>query len=368
MSKIINEYANSMFNHEIITDLWIKNCTDYLISIFADSIKDKIILDYAFGRGNWSLAFLKANAKKVIAIDASIDNVKRFQAYVDRHKINNIEVIHGNFLEHCDYNLTIDIFWIYGILQHIEDDSIFLNILKKISTPNSLFYIYAYPINSIRYFLVENSRKILIYKNNREYLQNSPAFIHEANMRIRDDLTAPYIKWYSKKALQDLLEENGLYVQKSDNDFYHFLNNSINIEFQPLQFQCTSDINKKIELQDDENEYSNEFLILQKMIDSISNFLNKKNRKFKENFIIGFNNTYYSAIHHNNLDYIIEKLFIYLAHFMIVQNVFFKKDEMLCIYLELLDKSIKNLQREEYKELIGVNVITNLLINKKIRL
>jgi hypothetical protein len=55
----INEYTNSMFRYEQLSKRWIASCAAYLQSLFGEELRGKTVVDYAFGRGNWSLAFLK---------------------------------------------------------------------------------------------------------------------------------------------------------------------------------------------------------------------------------------------------------------------------------------------------------------------
>ena len=45
-----------MFILERLNSNWIKKCKNYLKSIFKNKIKNSIVVDYAFGNGNWSIA------------------------------------------------------------------------------------------------------------------------------------------------------------------------------------------------------------------------------------------------------------------------------------------------------------------------
>jgi predicted RNA methylase len=299
----INDYANSMFRYDVLTDVWIDQCALYLKNIFGDKLENSVVLDYAFGRGNWSVAFLRAGAKKVISIDASEDNVVRFQNYIDVNEVENIEVIHGNFVEDYDYNFKIDIFWVYGILHHIENEIDFLKALSHFEKSDSLYYIYVYPKNSLRYFLVNNSRKLHTYKNELEYRKSSQYYIHEAQMRARDDLTAPHIKWYTKKTLKDTLFAAGLYINKEDTDFYHFQNATLNIEFNPIQFQCSKN---KVNINIKDNNVKEELKLLQVLFDEIYNNINAIGIS-KESLVIGLHNTYYASLNKKTEDEVIKK-------------------------------------------------------------
>src|SRR3982751_1371916 len=96
MTDVLNDYAESMFRFERLHPRWIDNCARYLQHVFGSAMEGKVFLDYAFGRGNWALAALKAGAKKVIAVDAAISNVRRFAEYCNEKGIDAIDIIHGN--------------------------------------------------------------------------------------------------------------------------------------------------------------------------------------------------------------------------------------------------------------------------------
>jgi len=107
--------------------------------------------------GRWHFV---SQARRVIAIDASEDNVSRFRNFCQQRNINNIKVICGNLMEH-DIPLKGDFIWLYGLLQNITDQPIFLEKLKSMAPgPDALFYIYYYNTNSLREFTVETCRKI----------------------------------------------------------------------------------------------------------------------------------------------------------------------------------------------------------------
>lgn len=364
LSNEINSYANSMFKHEVLNDQWIDKCSLYLKNIFKDEIEGKVVLDYAFGRGNWSMAFLKAGAKKVIAIDASKDNVDRFNAYLDKKNIDAIEVIHGNFLVEADYEFEIDIFWIYGILHHIEEVDKFLSILARYENDSSLFYIYVYPENSLRYFLVDNSRKLIFDHTENHYLNNIYYYINEARVRVRDDLVAPHIKWYTLKNLNELLNKHGLYIQKQDNDFYSFLNKKENFEFNPIQVLCSR---KKNDYTYKDNSKISELDVLNDIFETVFVDIIKKDIIYRESIVIGLNNTYYSSLLKDDISYLINSLFIYLVNIIITKEIVCK-NALVNDYLKLLDSSIRDLPREEYFSILGRNTLTKYLVENRIRL
>ena len=111
--RTINAYANSMFRFERLNDAWIESCAAYLRHVFGDAIEGRTVIDYAFGRGNWSCAFRSAGAKRVIAIDAAADNVARFSDQCHDNGIDGIEIVNGNVLD-GPISADADIMWLYG--------------------------------------------------------------------------------------------------------------------------------------------------------------------------------------------------------------------------------------------------------------
>src|SRR6185436_19673621 len=90
----INNYANSMFRYEFLHETWLSACGKYLDYVFGDGgIHGRTVVDYAFGRGNWAIAFARCGAERVIAVDSSEDNCRKLRAYCEENKITNVEVI-----------------------------------------------------------------------------------------------------------------------------------------------------------------------------------------------------------------------------------------------------------------------------------
>ena len=218
-SQRIDNYARSMFSREHLNLSWVSSCAEYLRQVFGEKLSGAVFLDYAFGRGNWSVAALHAGARRVISIDASSYNVEKLNAYCLEHSINGIEIIHGNIMQeefHCD----ADLLWIYGILHHIPDDSTFLKKISNLRRDNSATaLLYAYDKGSLREAIVETARLGHIYETAKSFAADTLLFSPAARLRARDDLTAPHVAWYSQNDLARLAESVGLYAVRKANDF-----------------------------------------------------------------------------------------------------------------------------------------------------
>jgi len=363
----LNDYANSMFRYEFFNEAWLVKCTDYLSNILNGKIKNKVVVDYAFGRGNWSIAFVKAGAKQVYAIDASKDNCERFQKYCDANNYNNITIIHGNILENT-YKIKADLIWCYGIMCIFNpaDKSKFVNKIKLLAKDSSsLFYFYEYNADSLREFTVLSSRRFLQYSSEKEFLNDSFQYIRSARMRVRDDSTTPYVGFYNHSDLQKFYQKHGLYPIKQDIDFQEFLGKK-NEEFYPYQFLCSLSKSNKIELCEQASPYSKERAVLKIIFEEIES--KKLDSNLKRKIAIGLNNTHYGYLVEGRIikDSIIE-IFCFLLYVLIQNNIIIsnKKTKQ---YLELFSEALKGTERKKYYNILGENIIVKHLIENTIRM
>jgi len=360
----INDYANSMFRNEHLTDSWIEKCYDYVKFLFGDQLRGKVILDYGFGRGNWSLALLRAGAKSVLAVDASEDNVFRFSEYCNKHKIDTIKIIRGNILEQ-PIDEKADFFWIYGILHHIDDIELFMQRLKSMHRkPHAYYYLYLYDANSLRHFIVDSCRQLLVYSSEKNYLLSMPYYIDVARKRVRDDLVAPYIKWYETKDILTLCERYSLSILQQDKDFQHFLGNADSDEFAPYQFLVVNNEGLS-NLEIVSSPVQTELVILKELFSEVFKHYKYKTEQEKESLVIGLTNTYYCA-QQQDVSKIYLKLFLYLINIVLTYNI--QLQEQLGDYLTLTKKALTDDERLRVYQHLGSNKITRFLVKNKIRL
>lgn len=261
----LNEYSTSMFRYEQLSERWIASCAAYLQSLFGEQLRGKTVIDYAFGRGNWSLAFLRAGASRVIAMDASPDCVDRFQAYCrDRH-IRDIEVVCGNILEQ-DFVWKGDLIWLYGILPVVEEQATFLNRITTLAAgPVALIYVYQYNAGSLREFTVQTCRDGITYESESEFRKDSSLFVRPARLRARDDLTAPHVTFCTAFEMRDTLRSCGIYITRQDNDFQHFLHGTVTQDFYPHQFLCSLQARDEVDITEPEVPYAEEVRVLRRI-------------------------------------------------------------------------------------------------------
>ncbi len=226
-----------MFRFEALNEPWLSACTRYCQTIFGQSLQGKVVLDYAFGRGNWSVALLRAGAAKVYAVDASIDNVDRFSRYLHGAGLaDSIVPIHGNLVAE-PLQLRCDVFWLYGILHHIPNVAAFLEKLRDLRNGSTCqVYAYYYPDNSPRACTVRLARRLFTYTSENAFRQDEPLYLRAARIRARDDLVAPHVDFLSARSFGSLLEGVGINIVRQDDDFFSFQKQRKNIEFIPHHF------------------------------------------------------------------------------------------------------------------------------------
>ena len=366
--KRINHYANSMFRFEFLNDSWIESCTSYLKLLFGDTLKDKIVVDYAFGRGNWSLAFLKAGASKVISIDASHDNVSRFSEYCKVHGVVDISVIHGNILE-ADIEYKGDLFWLYGILHHLENLDLFLTKIKSMaSNQQAKLYVYFYNKNSLREWVIEFSRSLHVYRDESEFLEDNLLFIRTAKGRASDDLTAPIINWFTANEFQSALEKNGIYVERQDSDFYEFQNGRRNEEFCPHQFLCKLDCSPGYTVTERKFLFPAELEVLTTLGEDIKRHITST--QIRKNISIGVFNTHFCFLKNNSIEESLLEIFLFLMR-VIIQSVEMQKAKFGFLseaYYNLMLASLSGSERST--EVFGVErtLFSDYLVKNQIRI
>ena len=293
-TRRFNEYSNSMFRYEHLSQRWIDSCTAYVRALFGAELRGQTVIDYAFGRGNWSLAFAAAGAERVVAIDASTDLVARFKNYCEEHKIRNIEVLAGNIVDQ-DFAARGDLVWLYGIMPNIADHTTFLRRIKTLcSGPAAQIYVYQYNAHSLREFTVQTCRSILTYQSESEFRKDNFLFVRPARMRARDDLTAPTVTFSTAAQMRRLLESVGLYIKRRDLDFQQFLHGKMTEDFYPHQFLCSLQPQDEVEIEEPPVAYAKEVAALNEIAQAaLALGLTSVERK---NIAIGLYNTHFAFI------------------------------------------------------------------------
>lgn len=287
-STILNNYANSMFRYEYLHEAWLHACEKYLNYVFCDDdIRGNTVVDYAFGRGNWAIAFARCGAERVIAVDASEDNCRKLRAYCEENNINNIEVICGNLAER-ELDIRCDILWLYGILHHVCEHRSFLEkILLQVSS-DGLVISYTYNANSLREWVVSTARACILFENEEDFRVHSLWFTPAGRLRARDDLVAPYISWDTAATFVNHFTRSGWYPAMQFQDFAPWLHGVHSGEFNPYVVKFVRQKSSFVVAAQEDNLA--DLVILQKVSDVI---LKKLPNSLRTSFAIGLFNTHF---------------------------------------------------------------------------
>jgi SAM-dependent methyltransferase len=232
-SAVINNYANSMFRYEYLHESWLSSCERYLHYVFGGSgTHGRTVVDYAFGRGNWAIAFARCGAERVIAVDASEDNCRKLRVYCEENGITNIEVVWGN-LEECDLDIGCDILWFYGILPMLPNADVFLEKILSSVRADGQVLSYTYNAASLREWMVSTARACVVFADEGDFRAHSLWFTPAARLRARDDLVAPHVNWDNASAFVGRFARLGWHLAAQLEDFAPWLHGVDSGEFNP---------------------------------------------------------------------------------------------------------------------------------------
>lgn len=236
----IDRYHQNMFDFDRPNAKWVTSCAAYLSTLVPGGIAGKRVVDYGFGRGNWSLAFLEQGASHVTAIDASNDAVERFSRFADDEGIRSLSVQLGNSDEQA-LEAEADVVFLYGILHHVKQPLKLLETAARMCAgPDSLIIVYAYNADSLRQTIADIGRAAI--GPDTDALRDLGLTLHpDARIRAMDDLTAPCVFFWSNAELVDLVQKAGLSPVAQSSDFAAFEGKSHAPEFEPYVLIASPD-------------------------------------------------------------------------------------------------------------------------------
>lgn len=321
-----------MFAHDTLHDEWVSRCAEYLVSVFGvERLSGATVLDYAFGRGNWSLAFLKAGASRVVAIDAAESNVLRFSAYCRENAIQGVEIRLGNILDK-ELGEKFDVIWLYGILHHIEQRQLFIDrVADCLADDTSEVMIYAYNADCLRQRVVSAARSGVVYRDVAAFEGDALLFNPLARIRARDDLTAPWIDWYSSRDFKLILDGASLVSTRTVKTFSSFLGASEAPEFLPHHAVCRRAVGESVaEYPVDDTHYG----LDHRVIGDLSDWIVSQAGDERKNFSIGLFNTHFPALRHCGYAECISEDFRFLLYCWRKLDLNMPDDPILSMYLE----------------------------------
>lgn len=361
----IDEYARSMFAFDRPHRAWIDSCARYLTWVFGDRLVGSTVLDYAFGRGNWSLAAIKAGAERVVAVDASKTNVLNFHAFCREEGIDRIDIVEGNILE-GSVGCSADILWIYGILHHIEEPARFLTGISECRRDErALALLYAYDAGSLRQAVVTSARRGVIYESEQKFIEDSFLFTPRARLRVRDDLTAPFIGWFDQARLVSLAEGAGFRAVAKVPDYSDWLHKGESDEFRPHLLLCCFDQMSTPIASEAPRARRDDIEIIAEMAEAVMSGLGPKLRRMAA---IGLTNTHFSALsRESSIDNVIVEDFLYLMHCLLRMESGLTQLGKSARYYDAALRSMRGQSRDFEEQALAASALARFLQQNTIR-
>lgn len=365
----INDYANAMFRRERLYDGWLDDCAGYLQKTFGDSLNGARVVDYGCGQGNWSLAFLRAGAKHVLAVDAAIDNVRRLHDFCRQNEVQNIDIVHGDLLVQNIEAEPADIVWLYGVLHHVPRPQALLRGLTDMAPDKSAqFYIYGYDAGSLRQFTIDTARQLYPRPNEDAFRLESMPLTRDARIRARDNLLAPHIDWYCAGAFAELLSAAGLEPVARSSGFDAFMRGHGNAEFQPHEALCRNvPADDVILWSEPERDYCNDIAVLSAVAREINFAVTEPADRMR--VALGLMNTHFSHLGDGAscADAIVE-LFLYMVYVLDVHGGSGQAEGLAADFLELADAAMGDAPRLQLRAASHPSNLARFLRENSIRL
>jgi len=269
-SQTVTHDHDSPFHREQLNDGQIAACAGYLKAVFGDRLAGRTVVDYGFRQGNWSLAFLRAGADRVVAVDTGRDEAGRLAEYCNDYAIDNIEIIPGD-AQVAPVEAAGDIVWLYEALCQIESPEPFIERISALaSSEETLFYIHAYDRHSPREFIVKTCRELVRYRSEDEFRRDAPYLTRAARLRAHDIFPAAHIEWYTAHELCVLLAQHGLAPLARYRGFEAHLTGSMPEEFVPHHWLCGRGVPGVIEVLNPLRRHAADLRILEDMAKAVA--------------------------------------------------------------------------------------------------
>jgi len=357
-----------MFRFEHLNDEWIQRCARYLERTFGGQVEGRTVIDYASGRGNWSLAFLVAGAGKVIAIDAAASNVEKLSRYALERKIDKLEVIRGNILQ-SPIEREADILWAYGVLPCIAEPLPFLKALAGLARADGAeSLIYSYDAGSLRQVVVEIARQGQTYESYEEFAGDSFLFNPAARLRARDDLTAPVVQFHAAGQLWDLALQSGhaplRFVESFDS-----VEGVASEEFRPHHLHCRlpKDGADHKEFARGPMEPGRPSVDLRILKEFGSDLMASSRRDRAKKLAVGLLNTHFAALKGMGYRQCVIEDCLYLLYAFLVNGAE-ARTELQALVLDLAASALKGIARKHPGAAFADSTIVNFLVENRIRM
>ncbi len=343
-----NDEVKTSFRYDRLHDGWLDTCASYLQRVFGDALNGAKVIDYGCGQGDWALAFLRAGAKQVLAVDSALDKVRRLHDYTRHFEIDGIEIVHGDLLSENIRAENQDVVWLYNVLHHVSRPLALLQSLRDLAPGKAAqFYIHGYNAGSLRQFTIETARRLYPRPNEVAFRLESVPLIRDARRRVRDDLAVPHIDWYNAMEFAELLSGAGLEPVARAAGFDTILHGHGNQEFQPHEALCRGVPAEGAVLWDEPAcGYADDVAVLCALAREADFALADRTARMQA--ALGLINTHFAHLGDDGscADAILE-IFLYLLHVLDVHGGLEQAEGLAGHFVELAEAAMANTPRKE---------------------
>jgi len=181
------------------------------MNLSKDDINNKVVMDV--GSGRQALGFLPLNAKKIYHYDISQHNIKRFNKYIYKNKLQ--KKIISKRLDLSRNKLPkekFDFIYLHGIIQHTERvDLTIKNVCSSLKINGSMWF-YFYRPGSFNIFLGSLQRELI--KQGKVNIYKFHKYAKKVNLNfgfidgLMDDCFVPDRQLFYPKDYSKILSEN----------------------------------------------------------------------------------------------------------------------------------------------------------------
>ena len=349
-SKLSREISAPEMRRDYLHDNRLDLCVAYLQHVFGDSLKGARVIDYGCGHGDWALAFRRAGAEHVLAIDAAVDNVRYLHDNSRAMGFDGLDVVQGDLLSQNIGGEKADIVWLYDVLPHVPRPLALLQALRDLAPGAAAqFYINAYDAGSLRQFSVETARQLYPHPGRDAFDLDCLSLTREARRRGGDNLMVSQIEWFSATGFAEILSGAGLEPVERPMGFHSFQGAGSNTEFQPHEALCRGVPAEGAMLwEEPPREYGCDLAVLAAMAREVNFSLT--DRQFRTQAAMGLLNTHFANLVGNNAcSGTAMEIYLYLFHILDVHGGLRQAEGLARDFIELTEAALSDAPRRQFR-------------------
>jgi len=176
-----------------------------------DWFKGRECLDVGCGGGRYSMALARLGANHCVGIDLAEESIRDAEHRASELDLDNVKFRVASAAEIPFEDHSFDCVLFSGVLQHVAEPITVLNELSRVTRPGGMLFLLVYATEGVRWPLIQMLRPIAQTVGFEVMDQAVASAGLPVNKRrtYLDDLFVPYIDFYSRQCLSNLLYDKG---------------------------------------------------------------------------------------------------------------------------------------------------------------